>query len=379
MGDSFMSGLGSFSDSLSSIGDNLTSGFSSLSDGLNSNLDTGTAVKALPESSNLLQETSTNNPSNDSLFRQFRKNAGLSPDTPPKPKPVRTISAHNAFGNNRTDSGLPRPKPLPRAKAAPFNAMGDRTRPSLSDESLSSNRRLADSLAKSSDFTGIKRHIKPGLDKADPLAVAETHDLINQMNKASPGHGDKLAKELGLKAPKGSLTGGSKGDTLQSGKEQYVKPNVEIDDIQKAYKDLNYDPDGHGDLWNGVFSGNGLEANELSEKAEDATIKKYGRNGGNDESDAFRHAYWSYTMAEKFGQKGAKAIGDGHESNPKGSYSNDHEKKPGIDFMDLHNNRAGRELFEQYGKSGRPPEDIISDAIRADKLQLRPFKIRRIK
>ena len=255
MGDSFMSGLDSFSDSLSSIGDNLTSGFSSLSDGLNSgidslfgdnalgetadkttkasgslgdslnaNLDTGNAVKALPESSNLLQETSTNNLSNDSLFRQFRKNAGLSPDTPPKPKPVRTISAHNAFGNNRTDSGLPRPKPLPRAKAAPFNAMGDRTRPSLSDESLSSNRRLADSLAKSSDFTGIKRHIKPGLDKADPLAVAETHDLINQMNKASPGHGDRLARELGLDANMRQNIGSPSPQVAVSNKSKYQSP-----------------------------------------------------------------------------------------------------------------------------------------------------------
>ncbi len=173
-------------------------------------------------------------------------------------------------------------------------------------------------------------------------------------------------------------TGGSEANETPE-KQPYVKPNVEIGDIDKAYKDLDFDPNGRGDVWNGVLSGHGVDAKILSKEAENATNTKYGRNGGNDESDAFRHAYWSYTMAEKFGQEGAKTIGDGHEAKPIDSYTNDLEKKPGVNLMDLHNNRVGRQLFEQHGKSGRPPEEVISEAIRAGKLQLRPFKIRRKK
>jgi hypothetical protein len=93
------------------------------------------------------------------------------------------------------------------------------TLPTLSDEAISSNGRLADSLSKTNDFTAIKKHITPGLEKADPKAIAETNDLIGQMNKASPGHGDKLGRELGLDTSKTNLMGGAGDDLLQSSKQ----------------------------------------------------------------------------------------------------------------------------------------------------------------
>ncbi len=164
--------------------------------------------------------------------------------TPPEPKPVRTISAHNAFGAGRTDRGFAkgtaRPSRANLLADPPTVAAPKRTAPpTLSNESLSSNRRLADSLAKTSDFTGIKRHIKPGLEKADPLAVAETQDLIAQMNKASPGHGDKLAKELGLDISKIS---GTNSIAPSLGNEQRMVKGSDLkvaDDTPKANLDGN--------------------------------------------------------------------------------------------------------------------------------------------
>ena len=221
IGESFMSGLSSFSDGLSGLGDSLSGGlgdaFSGIGDsigdgptgGLGKASDSLAVTGAKPETPNLLED---NLKPAEPVFRDKvlrpEDRGGPRFAAPPEPKPVRTISAHNAFGAGRRDKAWPKPKPKPNPTPNPRgNLLADppavaapktMAPPALSNESLSSNRRLADSLAKTSDFTGIKRHIKPGLEKADPLAVAETHDLIAQMNKASPGHGDKLAKELGL-------------------------------------------------------------------------------------------------------------------------------------------------------------------------------------
>lgn len=47
-----------------------------------------------------------------------------------------------------------------------------------------------------------------------------------------------------------------------------------------------------------------------------ATVKKFGRQGHNDTSDAFRHCYWSCCMAQKIGAEEAKRFGDAHENFP---------------------------------------------------------------
>ncbi len=326
LGDSFMSGLSNFGDSLSSIGDSFSSGLSSFSDGvgdafgdigdslskgfdslsagigdtfndmfganalgepskkaadglggnlgknmasrLEKNSVAGSGLKGLPtKKPNLLEHTPSS--SGSPFLDSVRRNAGLKTNNPAQAKPVRTISAHNAFGDksakgfakpaspaqdlagqrranmaafrkasaeNLKRQSLPQNRfQTPRPKQ-PLNRMQDRTgdlvpaasndaskpggdfvtkKPAtyvLSGEAHMANGRLAKSLAKTSDFRGIKRHITPGLEKGDPNAIAETRDLVEQMNHVSPGHGDKLAKELGL-------TGGSGSDGLsQSGK-----------------------------------------------------------------------------------------------------------------------------------------------------------------
>lgn len=148
-------------------------------------------------------------------------------------------------------------------------------------------------------------------------------------------------------------------------------------DVDQAYRDHGYDENAHGDLWNAVFNEHGLDADTLADEAHKATREEFGNSGGDDESDAFRHAYWSYVMAQKFGADNAKTIGDGHEANPANSYYGTHNQTDGQTLMDLHNNRAGRELFKEYGNSGLSPKEIIRKALKEGRLQTRPFKTRR--
>ena len=67
-----------------------------------------------------------------------------------------------------------------------------------------------------------------------------------------------------------------------------------------------------------------------------ATVKKFGRQGHNDTSDAFRHCYWSCCMAQKIGAEEAKRFGDAHENFP-GNPCDERD-------MDFYNNDVGRRV-----------------------------------
>lgn len=72
------------------------------------------------------------------------------------------------------------------------------------------------------------------------------------------------------------------------------------------------------------------EAKELAFKE---TVKRFGKNGHNDRSDAFRHCFWSALLASEIGYSGALNFTTAHESSP----TNDPREKE----MDLHNNHVG--------------------------------------
>jgi hypothetical protein len=66
------------------------------------------------------------------------------------------------------------------------------------------------------------------------------------------------------------------------------------------------------------------------------TIKRFGRNGRNDRTDAFRHCFWSSILSRDIGYFWAKAFTDAHETNP----DNPADEKE----MDLHNNSVGLKI-----------------------------------
>lgn len=70
------------------------------------------------------------------------------------------------------------------------------------------------------------------------------------------------------------------------------------------------------------------------------TTRRFGHNGHNDKSDAFRHCFWSATLSRDIGFYWAKAFTTAHESNP-GQPVDEKE-------MDLHNNSVGLDIGFYY-------------------------------
>jgi hypothetical protein len=78
--------------------------------------------------------------------------------------------------------------------------------------------------------------------------------------------------------------------------------------------------------------------------AYEETKRRFGRNGHNDKSDAFRHCFWSALLARELGFQDALKFTTAHEAfptNPRG------EKE-----MDLHNNRIGLNIGRSKGTNG---------------------------
>jgi hypothetical protein len=78
--------------------------------------------------------------------------------------------------------------------------------------------------------------------------------------------------------------------------------------------------------------------------AEQTTIQRYGNNGLNDNSDAFRHAYFNAINARDMGKYAAKLLSDAHESETPTRWALEVQ-------MDLFNNNIGHEAghnFDHY-------------------------------
>ena len=89
------------------------------------------------------------------------------------------------------------------------------------------------------------------------------------------------------------------------------------------------------------------------------TIRRFGRNGHNDKSDAFRHCFWSAILARDIGFQDAMRFTTAHESSPKNRLE---ERR-----MDLHNNRVGLDIGRASG-TNESLSDRCMAALRAGKL-----------
>jgi RHS repeat-associated protein len=129
---------------------------------------------------------------------------------------------------------------------------------------------------------------------------------------------------------------------------------------------LNFDPNGPGQLKNAFQHPwrDALQIQNLYDEANGLTKVIYGLDTHNNEGDAFRHSYWSFTVTREFGAAEAKAFGDAHEISVR--------NKPEERLMDLYNNQVGRELAIHTDTSIRPI-DAIRDAIAAGCLRVSLF------
>lgn len=96
-----------------------------------------------------------------------------------------------------------------------------------------------------------------------------------------------------------------------------------------------------------------LTIKEAKEMAIAETKCRFGRNGHNDASDAFRHCYWSALLARDLGRTAALEFTTAHESSP----ANDPAEKA----MDLYNNGVGLDI----GRSGGTNQNLSAKCIAA--------------
>jgi RHS repeat-associated protein len=107
-----------------------------------------------------------------------------------------------------------------------------------------------------------------------------------------------------------------------------------------------------------VFPVEAFRANNMASDARLAMIKRfgYGASPHNSVADAYRHAYWSFTMTRAFGSDRAELFGNGYEvSNPNPASER---------FMDLLNNAVGRGLAQDPAFAGMTAEEALEFAVK---------------
>lgn len=138
---------------------------------------------------------------------------------------------------------------------------------------------------------------------------------------------------------------------------------------EEMYEALDFDPDGWSE--EAVALMNPLDALMVLQARDEAfamTAQMFPDQGAhNNDADAFRHAYWNYRMTQSIGGSEAKKFGDAHER--------DSGNEQGETLMDLYNNDVGRTLAQDPENEGRPPEEVILEAIEAGTLRTTPFEV----
>jgi hypothetical protein len=86
----------------------------------------------------------------------------------------------------------------------------------------------------------------------------------------------------------------------------------------------------------------------------EVTANKFGGNGEDDASDAFRHAYWNSLMVRDVGESLAKDIATNHELNP---------GTPESRQMDLWNNQLGRDVGKSLNDLGVKDDEAYANEV----------------
>jgi hypothetical protein len=144
-------------------------------------------------------------------------------------------------------------------------------------------------------------------------------------------------------------------------------------DVNEIEKALDFDEGGGGEIITGFATaiagvGSVFTVWPIKSDADDMAKQIFPSGGHNDEQDAFRHAYFSYRLAEEVGGRVAKIWGDAHErSDP---------NPAGERVMDLYNNHVGRTL--QANSKGTKaaahgPVFVVLNALTTGALMTRPL------
>ncbi len=152
--------------------------------------------------------------------------------------------------------------------------------------------------------------------------------------------------------------------------------NVSKSDIsvEKLYKELQFNPDGAGIYSVALRDFVGAHYARIFK---DEAVKRVAELFPNieptdNEADAFRHAYFSFRLADKIGDKRAKSFTDAYEIS--------NLNKLGGRCMDLWNNREGRRMSaeskgEKVSDRRALAEKLALEAIKSGRLVVKPFEL----
>lgn len=142
--------------------------------------------------------------------------------------------------------------------------------------------------------------------------------------------------------------------------------------LAQLYKELEFNPDSAGIHSVALFDPEGIfYARKFKEEAVKKVAELYPNiEPVDNEADAFRHAYFSFRLADAIGVKRAKKFTDAYEVS--------NINKLGGRCMDLWNNREGRRMSvesQNLKTSDRRAvaEDLVKEAIKSKRLMLEPF------
>lgn len=144
--------------------------------------------------------------------------------------------------------------------------------------------------------------------------------------------------------------------------------------LEEIYRELDFNPDGRGIHFVAFFD---PEATYYASRLKDEAVKKVAELFPNvvavdNEADAFRHAYFSFRLADKVGAERAKKFTDAYEIS--------NINTMGARCMDLWNNREGRRMCAESAQSKDADrralaEKMVLDAVRSKRLILSPLKL----
>lgn len=150
-----------------------------------------------------------------------------------------------------------------------------------------------------------------------------------------------------------------------------VHPEFTEDEIVNAMNEIHaVENRGILDIWNSLtdsekklcvrYPFDALKVNTAKNIATDQTIRKFGKNGLGDRSDAFRHGIWNAEMTVLIGKEKAELFATAHEDKDVTGNESDGYPKTAHKDMDLHNNEVGRTIGE---KNSGVSEDEMADII----------------
>lgn len=150
--------------------------------------------------------------------------------------------------------------------------------------------------------------------------------------------------------------------------------NISKSDVSvlSIYKKMNFNPSGRGVYQQALRDPIGAHYARTLKNHTVALVEELfpGIDPVDNEADAFRHAYFSFMLADKIGAKRAKAFTDAYEI----SFLN----TMGARCMDLWNNNEGRKMCEESKSDTSLPrnelaQQLVLNAIKNNRLVLKPF------